>query len=123
MSADTNALESAGPPRPTNALPPAPLTDEQLAPLAAHDAIDAVYVPDGRPETVHTLAGEHAGDILKFYVETADADYVKFRYTMAPDGRGLAWHRHDRVPLDHRLADVIGAELEDDYRRLEGPER
>jgi len=119
MSWDADAPGTAGPPRPTDALPPVPLTDDQLAPLADHDAIGAVYVPDGRPEDVYTLEGDHEGDILEFYVETADCDYVAFRYTMAPNDRGLAWVRHDRIPLDHWLADAIAAELDERYCRLE----
>jgi len=114
MSTDTHQTNGV---QPTDALPPAPLTEECLAPLLDQDAIEDIHVPDGRPEDVYTLAGTHEGDILKFYVETPD-QYVKFRYTMAPDGRGLAWHRCEPWQKDGPHIEVLGADLED-YAPLE----
>ena len=101
----------------TDALPPVPLTDDQLVPLLDQEAIEAVYVPDGRPEAVYTLAGGHGGDILEFYVETA-TKYVKFRYTMGPDGLRLAWQRFGPWPKDDPHIEVLEMDLKD-YRELE----
>lgn len=102
---------------PTDALPPVPLTDDQLEPLDRKDAVEAVHVPDSRPEAVHTLAGRHRGDIMDFYVETAD-QFVKYGYTMAADGRGLAWHKYLPTSKDERAYEAVRMDLED-YRRLE----
>jgi len=101
--------------QPTNALPPVPLTEDQLEPLADHESIDAVYVPEGRPETVYTLAGGHRGDVLEFYVETTD-QYVKYRY--GPAEGGLAWTRCEPWSKEDPHVDLAERDLED-YRPLE----
>jgi hypothetical protein len=103
-------------PTATDALPPVPLTDEQLAPLTEHDAIDDVYVPDGRPDDVYTLAGGHEGDILDFYVETA-RQFVKFGYQSGP--HGLRWERFEPTPKTDAFVVAVREELRENYRRLE----
>lgn len=112
MSTETHTFDAV---QPTSALPPVPLTDAHLTPLLDQDVVEAVYVPDDRPEAVHTLAGRHEGDILEFYVETIDA-FVKFRYDMAPGG--LAWHRCEPWPKTDRDVEAVYMDLED-YHRLE----
>jgi len=110
------APETPEAPTTTTALPPVPLTEEHLAPLAEHDDIAAVYVPDGRPDSVYTLAGAHEGDILDFYVETAD-QYVKFGYTRGP--HGLRWTRFDPTPKDDAFVVSVREDLREHYRHLE----
>jgi len=116
MSADTADPDPRGVRVPNSTLPPVPLTDEQLAPLAARDDVDAVYVPNGRPETVYTLAGNHQGDIMKFYVEFAGS-YVKFRY--GPTENGLAWLRHEPTSKTEPLGEYVAESIAEDYRPLE----
>jgi hypothetical protein len=118
MSTDSPSTEPAGVRVPNSTLPPVPLTDEQLAPLAARDDVDAVHIPDGRPESVYTLSGSHDGDILEFWVEFPDR-YVAFRY--GPTGTGLAWLRHDSVWKDEPIAECQEDVLDEDYRHLEVP--
>lgn len=99
----------------SSAIPPVPMTDEQLVPLLDQDNIEAVHVPDARPETVQTLAGTHQGDILEFYVETATT-FVKFQYDMAPGG--LAWKRCEPWEKNDPHITVLESDLED-YHRLQ----
>ena len=111
------APDPADTPRPARGLPPVPLTDEQLAPLADQDTVEAVYVPDGRPASVVTRAGEHRGDILEFYIET-DGKYVKFGYTMG--GGGLAWKRYAPTAKTETGLSVLAVRRDlENYRRLE----
>jgi hypothetical protein len=98
----------------SDALPPVPLSDSDLQDVAHHADIVRVWVPIERPETVHTLAGEHAGDILEFWVET-ETRFVSYRYT-APDGAHLGWYRSDPTPKDHAKGAVVGETLTEDYR-------
>ena len=116
MSTDTPNTEPAGVRVPNSTLPPVPLTDKQLAPLAARDDVDAVHVPDGRPETVTTRAGTHRGDILDFYVEFGGS-YVKFRHGQTRTG--LAWLRHEPAPKGEGIGEYVAVNIAEDYRRLE----
>lgn len=115
MSAADRPSNADGPSR-TDAIPPRPLTREQLTPIADQDAIDAVWVPSELPERVYTLAGAHQGRILEFYVETETA-YVKFRYAPG-DGVGLAWRRHEPISKDADDVELVESVLEDDYEPL-----
>jgi len=101
--------------RRSGALPPVPVTDEQLEPLVEHDRFEAVWVPEGRPEGVYTGAGAHADDILKFWIETADG-YVPFTYTSREGG--LGWHRGTPTRRDEEASELIEGIVRDGYRPL-----
>lgn len=102
----------------SDALPAVPLTDADLEDLADKDSIHTVWVPDGRPESVETRAGEHEGDILSFWLETGDK-YVKYEYT-SPEGDGLAWYRFEPTAKDAPDVEVIKHSIDEDYRPLAG---
>jgi len=93
------------------------MTDDQLRDLADHEAIEAVHVPEDRPNSVTTRAGTHRGDILDFFVETDD-NYVKFAYVSGPNG--LRWGRFDPCSKDGNTVDLVAAHVDEEYRPLEG---
>jgi hypothetical protein len=103
--------------RRSSALPPVPVTDEQLEPLVEHDRVREVWVPDGRPRSVHTRAGAHDGDVLKFWIETGDG-FVPFTYTSG-DESGLGWHRGTPTRHDEDEAELIERIVRDDYQPLQ----
>jgi hypothetical protein len=87
-------------------LPPIPLTDAQLRPLLEHGDVVDVWLPAHRPPTVYTLAGEHRGDVLEFYVETPDR-FVRFVYEPGDRG-GLRWRSAPAgIPKDPDEDDTI----------------
>lgn len=100
----------------SDALLPVPLSDGDLRDVKHHSDIVRVWVPINRPETIYTLAGQHAGDILEFWVE-ADTQYVSCRYT-APNGAYLAWYRSEPTPKGHTAAEAIGETINKKYRPL-----
>ena len=107
-----------GVPTRSDALPPVPLTDGHLEAVADNDSIRSVWVPDGRPKSVTTRAGEHSGDILSFWLETADK-YVKYEYT-SPEGDGLAWYQFKPTAKDASDVALIEHSIKDEYRPLSG---
>lgn len=103
---------------PVSGLPPEPLTERQLAPLAAQSDAETVWVPQDRPETVYTMAGEleHEGDIMSFYIETGSV-IVKYGYTSTR--AGLAWVKFAPWAKDADDIGLIRGTLDEAYRPLE----
>lgn len=100
----------------SDVLPPVPLSDGDLRDVEHHPDVVRVWVPIARPETVYTLAGQHAGDILEFWVET-DTRYVSYHYT-TPDGAHLAWYRSEPTPKGHTAGAAVEETINKEYRPL-----
>lgn len=102
----------------SDALPPVLLTDADLEAVADTDSVHSVWVPNEQSKSVTTLTEEYSGDILSFWLETADK-YVKYEYT-SPEGDDLAWYQFKSTAKDAPDVALIEHSIEDESRPLSG---